>query len=67
MMMCMATTTYTVLNIDGVPVGTYDDLDSAKSACYDLAREAAAQGDVTNGYAVAEDAEFDGHLATEFV
>lgn len=57
---------YTVCNIDGVPVGEYDNVEHAKSACHDLAREAAYGGDVTNGYHVRELDDFPGYLAKDF-
>ena len=56
---------YVVENADGIPVSEYDDLAMARSACYDLAREAFEAGDVTNAYYVRGD-EVDGVDAASF-
>lgn len=57
---------FVVCNIDGVPVGDYDSLLDAKDACHDLARQAAFDGDLTNGYHVQDVSDFDGYLAADF-
>lgn len=57
---------FVVCNIDGVQVGEYDELWAAKAACHDLALEAAANGDTTNGYYIHDSADFDGYLAKDF-